>query len=79
MTEESFKIKYPLEDGVPSDWERIDEGLTGNLGIFYTGKMPYVAADTKFFPAAAPSDGVMDMVIIDSRTRLLGWYQFYLR
>ena len=68
VTEESFKIKYPLEDGVPSDWERIDEGITGNLGIFYTGKMPYVAADTKFFPAAAPSDGVIDMVIIDSRT-----------
>ena len=68
VTEESFKIKYPLEDGIPSDWERIDDGITGNLGIFYTGKMPYVAADTKFFPAASPSDGVMDMVVIDSRT-----------
>ncbi|CCK70532.1 sphinganine kinase LCB5 KNAG_0E02730 [Huiozyma naganishii CBS 8797] len=68
VTEEMFKVKYPLKDGVPSDWEKIDSALTDNLGIFYTGKMPYVAADTKFFPAALPDDGAIDMVLTDSRT-----------
>ncbi|CAI4035172.1 hypothetical protein SMKI_12G3170 [Saccharomyces mikatae IFO 1815] len=70
IKEENFKIKYPLDDGVPSDWERLDPNISNNLGIFYTGKMPYVAADTKFFPAALPSDGTMDMVITDARTSL---------
>lgn len=68
ITEDMFKVKYPLDQRVPSDWERVDPKLTNNLGIFYSGKMPYVAADTKFFPAALPSDGVMDMVLTDSRT-----------
>lgn len=68
VTEEDFEIKYKYEDGVPSDWEKIDSHITNNLGIFYSGKMPYVAADTKFFPAALPADGCMDMVITDSRT-----------
>ena len=68
VTEEDFEIKYKFEDGVPSDWEKIDSHITNNLGIFYSGKMPYVAADTKFFPAALPADGCMDMVITDSRT-----------
>lgn len=68
ITEDMFKIKYPLDQKIPSDWERVDPKLTSNLGIFYTGKMPYVAADTKFFPAALPSDGVMDMVLTDART-----------
>ena len=70
IKEEDFKIKYPLDEGVPSDWERLDPNISNNLGIFYTGKMPYVAADTKFFPAALPSDGTMDMVITDARTSL---------
>lgn len=68
ITEDLFKVKYPLDQSVPDDWELVDPALTNNLGIFYTGKMPYVAADTKFFPAALPSDGVMDMVLTDSRT-----------
>lgn len=68
ITEKDFKLKYPLDDGVPSDWERIDPDVTDNLGIFYTGKMPYIAADTKFFPAALPADGTMDLVITDART-----------
>ncbi|QLQ82179.1 hypothetical protein HG537_0G04340 [Torulaspora globosa] len=68
ITEKDFKLKYPLDDPVPADWERIDPNLTDNLGIFYTGKMPYIAADTKFFPAALPADGSMDLVITDART-----------
>ncbi|CAI4046584.1 sphinganine kinase LCB5 SKDI_12G2920 [Saccharomyces kudriavzevii IFO 1802] len=70
IKEEDFKVKYPLDEGVPCDWERLDPNISNNLGIFYTGKMPYVAADTKFFPAALPSDGTMDMVITDARTSL---------
>lgn len=70
LQEDDFKIKYPLEDGIPDDWERLDPVITQNLGLFYTGKMPYVAADTKFFPAALPSDGAMDMVATDGRTSL---------
>mgnify|MGYP001340578715 FL=1 len=68
VKESDFKLKYPLEDGVPSDWERISPDITDNLGIFYTGKMPYIAADTKFFPAALPADGTMDLVVTDART-----------
>lgn len=68
VTEKDFKLKFPLDDGIPSDWERVDPDLTDNLGIFYTGKMPYIAADTKFFPAALPADGTMDLVITDART-----------
>lgn len=68
VTEEDFHIKYPFHEGVPNDWEKVDSNITDNLGIFYTGKMPYVAADTKFFPAALPCDGAIDMVITDSRT-----------
>ncbi|SMN18904.1 similar to Saccharomyces cerevisiae YOR171C LCB4 Sphingoid long-chain base kinase [Maudiozyma saulgeensis] len=68
VMESDFQTKYKFENGVPDDWERIDPHVTNNLGIFYSGKMPYVAADTKFFPAALPADGCMDMVITDSRT-----------
>lgn len=68
ISEENFKLKYPLKDGVPSDWERFDPSISKNIGIFYTGKMPYIAADTKFFPAALPSDGTIDMVVTDART-----------
>ncbi|SCU81696.1 LAMI_0B07294g1_1 [Lachancea mirantina] len=65
---QDFELKYDLNEEIPSDWEKLDPELTNNLGIFYTGKMPYIAADTKFFPAALPQDGTFDMVITDSRT-----------
>ncbi|CCE63730.1 hypothetical protein TPHA_0F02490 [Tetrapisispora phaffii CBS 4417] len=68
ITEENFKLKYPYQEGIPSDWERVSPELTKNLGIFYTGKMPYIAADIKFFPAALPTDGAIDMVLTDGRT-----------
>ncbi|EDO15544.1 hypothetical protein Kpol_1042p1 [Vanderwaltozyma polyspora DSM 70294] len=68
ISEENFKLRYPFSEGIPDDWEKLDSSVTDNIGIFYTGKMPYIAADTKFFPAALPSDGVMEMVITDGRT-----------
>ncbi|CAB4255550.1 similar to Saccharomyces cerevisiae YOR171C LCB4 Sphingoid long-chain base kinase [Maudiozyma barnettii] len=70
LTEDDFKLKYSLNNDVPEDWERLNPDIANNLQIFYTGKMPYMAADTKFFPAALPSDGSFDMVITDSRTPL---------
>ncbi|SMN22973.1 similar to Saccharomyces cerevisiae YOR171C LCB4 Sphingoid long-chain base kinase [Maudiozyma saulgeensis] len=70
LTEADFKLKYSLNDDIPQDWERLNPDIANNLQIFYTGKMPYMAADTKFFPAALPSDGSFDMVITDSRTPL---------
>ncbi|CDK25396.1 unnamed protein product [Kuraishia capsulata CBS 1993] len=72
LDEGDFVLKCPgLEDPVPSDWEPIDPKLTANLAIFYTGKMPYIAKGTNFFPAALPNDGTMDMVVTDSRTNVL--------
>lgn len=67
-TEDDFKLKFPYDHGVPGDWEKLDSSLTDNLGIFYTGKMPYMAADAKFFPAALPNDGAIDLMMTDART-----------
>ncbi|CAL9736753.1 sphingoid long chain base kinase 4 [Monosporozyma servazzii] len=63
-------IKYSIKDPIPSDWEKIDSEVTDNLSIFYTGKMPYIAKDVKFFPAALPADGTIDMILTDTRTPL---------
>lgn len=68
ITDEDFKLKYPYDQGVPDDWEKLDSSLTDNLGIFYTGKMPYMAADAKFFPAALHNDGAIDLMVTDART-----------
>ncbi|EJS41666.1 lcb4p [Saccharomyces arboricola H-6] len=67
LTEDNFRLRYPMTEPVPSDWEKMDSDLTDNLTIFYTGKMPYIAKDTKFFPAALPADGTIDLVITDAR------------
>ncbi|CCE64876.1 hypothetical protein TPHA_0J00530 [Tetrapisispora phaffii CBS 4417] len=68
LTDEDFELKYPLNKGVPTDWIKIDEDFTNNIGIFYTGKMPYIAPATNFFPAALPSDGAIDLIMTDART-----------
>lgn len=68
LSEDSFKLKYPYEKPLPNDWEKIDSNITESLSIFYTGKMPYISDNTKFFPAALPADGTIDMVITDTRT-----------
>lgn len=66
ICEENMKPKYPLKEGVPEDWVKLDSSITDNLSIFYTGKMPYVASNTKFFPAALPADGTIDMIVMKS-------------
>ncbi|KAK5778874.1 hypothetical protein RI543_003801 [Arxiozyma heterogenica] len=66
--EKDFHLKYSIKDQIPDDWEKIDSNITDNLSIFYTGKMPYMAKDVKFFPAALPADGTIDMILTDTRT-----------
>ena len=70
LQDTDFNLKYSIKDPVPDDWERIDSDITDNLSIFYTGKMPYMAKDAKFFPAALPADGTIDMILTDTRTPL---------
>ncbi|KAH3684099.1 hypothetical protein WICPIJ_004923 [Wickerhamomyces pijperi] len=68
IEESNFHLKYDATAPVPDDWEKFDQDLADNIGIFYTGKMPYISKDVNFFPAALPNDGTMDLVIMDSRT-----------
>lgn len=51
-------------------WCLLDSSITKNLNIFYGGKMPYVAPDTKFFPAAIHNDAFIDLVLSDSKTSI---------
>lgn len=72
VTEESLKPKFDdLESPPPSNWIKIDDALTSKLNIFYIGKMPYVSADTQFFPAALPDDGAMDLVITTTNSSVV--------
>lgn len=83
LTEEDFKLQYYDEnlqdDELPKDiigdtgykWDWIDQDVCNNLGIFYSGKMPYISKDVNFFPAALPNDGSIDIVVTDARTNLI--------
>lgn len=67
VTEENLQITSPdLDQPVPNDWRHIPQEISHNLNILYVGKMPFVSADTQFFPAALPNDGSMDMIVTDS-------------
>lgn len=56
-------LKYgTINDPIPSSWTLEPYP---NLGNFYAGNMAWMAADTKFFPAAMPNDGRIDLVTID--------------
>ncbi|SCU80823.1 LADA_0B09736g1_1 [Lachancea dasiensis] len=70
IEEAQFQLKYSISEEIPEDWEVVDPAVTNNLGIFYSGKMPYIAPNTKFFPAALPCDGSFDLVLTDARTSL---------
>ncbi|XBW34749.1 hypothetical protein QEN19_000316 [Hanseniaspora menglaensis] len=59
-----------LDELPDSDWVMLDSQLTRNLNIFYGGKMPYIAPDCKFFPAAIHNDSYIDIVISDSKTSI---------
>ncbi|VEU22536.1 DEKNAAC103690 [Brettanomyces naardenensis] len=77
LTDEGFRLKYydqfldadDISDFSAMDgWEELDSDACENMGIFYSGKMPYVSKDTNFFPAALPNDGSIDIVVTDSRS-----------
>lgn len=60
----------PLQYGTINDPLPVDGGWTplthyANLGNFYCGNMTMMSADTPFFPASLPSDGLLDLVTID--------------
>lgn len=83
LTEEDFNLQYYdgnlQDDELPKDivgdtgykWDWIDQDICSNLGIFYSGKMPYISKDVNFFPAALPNDGSIDIVVTDARTNLI--------
>lgn len=61
----SFELRQvPVTEPVPETWEKVENSNT--TGIFYTGKMPFIAKDTQFFPAALPNDGAMDLVTVNA-------------
>lgn len=51
-----------VNDKLPDGWEMLSYN---NMGNFYCGNMAYMAADSNFFAAALPNDGLMDLVTID--------------
>ena len=51
-----------VTDDLPEGWQMMPYNKLGN---FYAGNMAFMAADTEFFPAALPSDGLLDLVTID--------------
>lgn len=60
------ELKYgTVTDSLPEDWEVVPSETMGN---FYAGNMSIVSKDTNFFPAALPSDGLMDIVTVDGTT-----------
>ena len=78
LTQEDFKLKYNEEfqnnaniNNLPESWEIYDEKISNNANIFYAGKMPYVSGNTNFFPAALPNDGLIDLVVFDSRYKAM--------
>ena len=57
-------LKYgTVMDRLADDWQIIRGGE--KTGLFYAGNMAIVSKDTNFFPAALPSDGLMDVVVVD--------------
>lgn len=72
LVPEDLLLKGPsINDAPPSDWVKIEDRITSKINVFYVGKMPYISADTQFFPAALPNDGSMDMIITDTNSSIL--------
>lgn len=72
VTEETFKLAAPpLDEVPPKSWTKVDDAISSNLSIFYVGNMPYMLDDAQFFPAALPDDGVMDLIVSDTRTSVV--------
>ncbi|KAL2756484.1 hypothetical protein ACRALDRAFT_2042598 [Sodiomyces alcalophilus JCM 7366] len=52
-----------VKDELDDQWETL---RYDNMGTLYAGKMAYLAPDANFFPASHPSDGLFDLVTVDS-------------
>ncbi|RAK78835.1 sphingosine kinase [Aspergillus fijiensis CBS 313.89] len=63
-------LKYgTVHDDIPEDWEVVSgEGLSS----FYASNMAIVAKDTNFFPAALPSDGLLDVMTVFDTIGIVG-------
>lgn len=75
LSDNDLLPKYHLSDTDVNElpdpsWCLLDSSITKNLNIFYGGKMPYIAPDTKFFPAAIHNDAFIDLVLSDSKTSI---------
>lgn len=75
LSDNDLLPKYHLSDTDVNElpdpsWCLSDSSITKNLNIFYGGKMPYIAPDTKFFPAAIHNDAFIDLVLSDSKTSI---------
>ncbi|OJJ99179.1 hypothetical protein ASPACDRAFT_60984 [Aspergillus aculeatus ATCC 16872] len=76
LTEESgtgssgLPLKYgTVRADIPEDWEVVSgEGLSS----FYASNMAIVAKDTNFFPAALPSDGLLDVMTVFDTIGIVG-------
>lgn len=78
LTEDNFKLKYLDQfhstdefTDLPEGWEIFDQSKTDHNAIFYSGKMPYIASECNFFPAALPNDGAIDIITFDGRSKIL--------
>nr|CAG8554004.1 7763_t:CDS:10 [Entrophospora candida] len=49
-----------VNDDIPEDWKIIND----DLFMFYTGKVPWVGKGFLCFPAALPSDGLLDLTLV---------------
>ncbi|PKY05704.1 hypothetical protein P168DRAFT_250559 [Aspergillus campestris IBT 28561] len=56
-----------VQDPLPPTWETIP---ADTLASFYASNMAVVSRDTNFFPASLASDGLMDIMTIDTS---IGW------
>ena len=55
-------LKYgTVVDPLPPDWQMISHD---KLSSFYAGNIAYMSPDANFFPASLPSDGCLDLVLI---------------
>lgn len=53
-----------INDPLPASWTPLTAYDT--MGTFYAGKMPLMARDSTFFPAALPDDGAVDIALFDA-------------
>ena len=69
----SRESHFPTSIATPSDEQQQQQGwhvVEAPLLFFYAGTLPYVAKEHMFFPAAAISDGLIDLVVCPPMSRI---------